>query len=79
MATVISRIRSAFGARGHTAFLAASLLLGVLVGIGAALLVWAMELVTHGVTETDAFFGLGKYVFLVSVPLGLLAAWSLNR
>ena len=79
MATVISRIRSALRARGHTAFLAASLLLGVLVGIGAALLVWAMELVAHGVTETDAFFGLGKYVFLISIPLGLLGAWALNR
>ena len=79
MATVISRIRSALRARGHTAFLAASLLLGVLVGIGAALLVWAMELVAHGVTETDAFFGLGKYVFLISIPLGLLGAWVLNR
>ena len=79
MATVISRIRSALRARGHTAFLAASLLLGVLVGIGAALLVRAMELVADGVTEIDLFFGLGKYIFLVSIPLGLLAAWSLNR
>ncbi len=79
MANVISRIRSALRARGHTAFLAASLLLGVLVGIGAALLVRAMELVADGVTEIDLFFGLGKYIFLVSIPLGLLAAWSLNR
>ena len=79
MATVISRIRSALRARGHTAFLAASLLLGVLVGIGAALLVWAMELVGHSVSETDSFFGLGKWIFLISIPLGLLAAWLLNR
>jgi CIC family chloride channel protein len=79
MATVISRIRSALRARGHTAFLAASLLLGVLVGIGAALLVWAMELVGHTVSETNAFFGLGKWIFLISIPLGLLAAWLLNR
>ncbi len=79
MATVISRIRSALRARGHTAFLAASLLLGVLVGVGAALLVWAMELVGHSVSETEAFFGLGKWIFLISIPLGLLAAWLLNR
>jgi len=79
MATVISRIRSALRARGHTAYLAASLLLGVLVGIGAAVLVWAMELVGHTVSEADAFFGLGKWIFLISIPLGLLAAWLLNR
>lgn len=78
MAVIISRIRSALRARGHTAFLAASLLLGVLVGIGASLLVWTMELVSHGVTETDAFFGLGRWIFLISIPLGLFAAWLLN-
>ena len=79
MATVISRIRSALRARGHTAFLAASLLLGVLVGFGAALLVWAMEFVGHTVSETESFFGLGQWIFLISIPLGLLAAWTLNR
>lgn len=79
MSSVISRIRSALRSRGHTAFLGASLLLGVLVGVGAAFLVWGLELVAHGVGETDAFFGLGRWVFVISIPLGLLAAWLLNR
>ncbi len=79
MSSVFSRIRSALRSRGHTAFLAASLLLGVLVGIGAAVLVWAMELVGHSVAETETFFGLGKWIFLISIPLGLLAAWLLNK
>jgi len=69
----------ALASRGQTAFLAASLLLGILVGFGAALLVWAMELVSHSVRETDALFGFGKWIFLISIPLGLLAAWLLNR
>jgi len=79
MSSVISRIRSALHSRGHTAFLAASLLLGVLVGVGAAVLVWGLELVAHFVGETEAFFGLGKWIFLIAIPLGLLAAWLLNR
>jgi len=79
MSSVISRIRSALRSRGHTAFLAASLLLGVLVGVGAAVLVWGLELVAHFVGETEAFFGLGKWIFLIAIPLGLLAAWLLNR
>jgi CIC family chloride channel protein len=69
----------ALASRGQTAFLAASLLLGILVGFGAALLVWAMELVSHSVRETDALLGFGKWIFLISIPLGLLAAWLLNR
>jgi CIC family chloride channel protein len=38
-----------------------------------------MELVGHSVSEADAFFGLGRWIFVISIPLGLLAAWLLNR
>jgi chloride channel protein, CIC family len=79
MSSVVSRIRSFLRSRGSTAFLAASLLLGVLVGAGAAVLVRGMELVAHFVGETESLFGLGKWIFLISIPLGLLAAWLLNR
>ncbi|MCJ7780978.1 MAG: chloride channel protein, partial [Acidimicrobiia bacterium] len=79
MTSFSSRARMALASRGQTAFLAASLLLGILVGFGAALLVWAMELVSHSVLETDGLLGFGKWIFLISIPLGLLAAWLLNR
>ena len=79
MTSLRSRARAALTSRGHAAFLAASLLLGIFVGFGAALLVWALEFVAHSVGETDALLGFGKWVFLVSIPIGLLASWLLNR
>ncbi|MEA2024248.1 MAG: chloride channel protein [Actinomycetota bacterium] len=79
MASLISRARTALASRGHAAFLAASLLLGILVGLGAALLVRALELVSNSVGEADALIGFGRWMFLVSIPIGLLASWLLNR
>lgn len=48
-------------------------------GFGAALLVWALEFVVHIVGETDALLGLSKWIFLISIPIGLFASWLLNR
>ncbi len=78
MTSFNSRARMALASRDRCVS-AASLLLGILVGFGAALLVWAMELVSAQRSETDALLGFGKWIFLISIPLGLLAAWLLNR
>ena len=56
-------------------FLGLSLLVGVLVGAGAALLIWTIEWVGHGFEWAAEGTGVGRYALLVSVPLGLLAAW----
>ncbi|MCJ7752961.1 MAG: chloride channel protein, partial [Thermoanaerobaculales bacterium] len=56
-------------------FLGLSLLVGVLVGAGAALLIWAIEWVGQGFDWAGESAGVGRYALLVSVPLGLLAAW----
>lgn len=66
-------------ARGNTAFLAASLLLGILVGLGASALVWAIAAVARGVFETDQLFGFGRWMVVLSIPAGLLVSWGLNR
>ena len=79
MTSLRSRARAALTSRGHAAFLAASLLLGIFVGFGAALLVWALEFVAHSVGEADAFLGFGKWIFLISIPIGLLSSWLLSR
>ncbi|MGZ8753654.1 MAG: chloride channel protein [Acidimicrobiia bacterium] len=56
-------------------FLGLSLLVGVLVGAGAALLIWAVEWVGEGSSLLADRTGLGRWAILVSVPLGLLIAW----
>ena len=76
---MIAKIRAALRSRGHTAFLAASVLLGILVGIGASLLVWGIELIIESISDADATLNWGKWMVVASVPLGLLASWLLDR
>lgn len=73
------RLRSVLSSRGHSAFLAASVLLGILVGIGASLLVWGIELTVDVVAEADSGLNWDRWIFLISIPLGLLTSWILNR
>ena len=79
----MSRIRSwtsnALASRGTAAFLIAALALGVLVGLGAAVLVWVIGWVSRGYIEIDHALGWGRWVLLLSVPSGLFVSWFLDR
>ena len=77
--TLTSRVRAGLASRGHSAFLAASVLLGILVGIGASLLVWGIELIVELVADADSVLGWGRWIFVASIPAGLLASWFLAR
>ncbi|MEN8113774.1 MAG: chloride channel protein [Actinomycetota bacterium] len=79
MTTLGSRLRSTLRSRGQAAFLAGSMLVGILVGLGAAGLVATLELVQGLVEQGGEIADLGKWVVVGSVPVGLLAAWLLNR
>ncbi|GMQ93737.1 MAG: hypothetical protein BMS9Abin12_1217 [Acidimicrobiia bacterium] len=79
MATAQARIRAALTSRGQTAFLSAALLLGILVGVGASLLVWGIAFVTGVLSNVDQVAGIGRWMVVISIPLGLVASWSLNR
>jgi len=74
-----TRIRTVLQSRGHSAFLVASLMLGVLIGIGASVLVWGIELVTRTVEQSEEGLNLGRWMVAISVPIGLGASWLLNR
>ncbi len=65
--------------RGATAFIAASVVVGVLVGIGASLLVWSISGVTWLVDLVEKDMSLGTWAVIVTVPLGLLVSWAINR
>jgi len=79
MATARTKVRSALASRGQTAFLSAALLLGILVGLGASLLVWGIALVAGVLNDVDEVAGIGRWMVVMSIPLGLVASWSLNR
>jgi len=79
MTTLGSRIRSFLRSRGQAAFLAASVLLGILVGIGAATLVVSMDFVSRLFVQANDFADFGKWMVVASVPAGIMASWLLNR
>ena len=72
-------VREQFASRGTTQFLIAALLLGVLVGLSAAVLVWAIDGVFWIWETTDGALEWGKWLFLISIPIGLLVSWGLDR
>ncbi len=79
MLTLRRWVRDQFASRGTAQFLAAALILGVLVGLGAAVLVWAIDGVVWIWESTNDGLGWGKWFWLVSIPLGLVISWGLNR
>ena len=77
MARTWRRIRSALRKRGGAAFLVASLAVGVLVGLAAALLFilvgWIGDLAGWAIDET------GSWVSVLIVPTGIFLAWLIAR
>jgi CIC family chloride channel protein len=83
-----SRVRQTLKARGAPAFLAASLAVGILVGVSAALLVVGIDWV-RSITEwcieqgaewrEDGIGAEGRWVFLGLVPLGITLSWLIAR
>lgn len=65
--------------RGTTAFLVAALVLGLLVGLGAALLVWGIEFSRDAFGALDDLLGWGKWFLLLAIPLALVISWVLER
>ena len=66
--------------RGDTGFLLISLVVGVVVGIAAAALIWVLEVVEAGFHAGGDLLADGAAWFaLVSVPLGIGIAWWLAR
>ena len=72
-------IRAQFEERGTAQFLTAAVALGVLVGLGAAVLVWAIAGVFWIWESSNESLGWGTSLFVVSIPIGLLISWGLNR
>ncbi|MDH5505322.1 MAG: chloride channel protein, partial [Acidimicrobiia bacterium] len=73
-------VNTALSATGDTAaFLGVSVIVGVLVGVAAAVLIWASEGVTEAFHWLNRTAGGGRYFILFSVPFGLWAAFTLSK
>jgi CIC family chloride channel protein len=73
------RLSAPIRSRGATVFIALSIVVGFVVGVAAAALIGALELVAEGVHWVDGRMGSAEAAVLVTIPLGLLMAWSIAR
>lgn len=67
-------------ATGDTAtFLGVSVVVGVLVGLAAAILIWAVEAVVAAAGFLEQLSSFGRFAVVITVPLGLFLAWSISE
>jgi CIC family chloride channel protein len=73
------RILASIDQRGTAVFLALSLAVGVVVGLAAAALIGLLELLSTGVEELAHAVGSTEIAVAVTVPIGILVAWLIDR
>lgn len=77
---MIERLKAMIRERADTGFLVVSLLVGVVVGVAAAVLIWVLEAVEQVFHSAGGLLGdASSWFVLVSVPLGIFGAWWLAR
>lgn len=79
MGTLRMKLRQIASSRGQTAFLAAALVLGFLVGLGVVLLVRLVEAFRSVSSWIHTSIGSDPTAYLLAIPAGLLVAWMLAR
>ena len=79
----MARIRALVGTRGAAAFLVAALVVGVLVGLAAALLVTLIGVVgdaAEPVREgSSSWSGLGRWAAVLVLPVGIMVSYAIAR
>ena len=79
MSTVRTRLRQLLNSRGHTAFLAAALVIGFLVGLAVVLLVVLVEGASRVAEWIQHRVDNPELAFFITVPLGLFVAWAIAQ
>ncbi len=74
-----TRIAGLLARSGAAVFLAAAVVVGVVVGLAAALLIEGLEIAGDLVADVGDALGRPRLVFLLTIPAGFLAAWWLAR
>jgi len=77
--SVTDRFKAALRQRGAASFLVAALVLGILVGLAAALLVILVQLVTDGTLSFSDWTGWGIWAVVVTVPVGMTVSWLIDQ
>ena len=73
------RLLSPFQQRGTAVFLALSLVVGAVVGLAAAALIGALELIGDGVGRLGEAIDSDRFAVILALPAGILVAWWIAR
>ncbi len=79
MGILRTRLRQAANSRGQTAFVTAALVIGFIVGLAVVLLVILVEAAGESSHWVQERIGNNDIAFFVTVPLGLLIAWTIAQ
>ncbi len=74
----VHRLKAALRKRGAASFLLAAAVLGVLVGIAAAVLVTLVHVVGQGSEQYAEWSRLGVWAVAVTIPVGMTASWLID-
>jgi CIC family chloride channel protein len=77
--SVTERFKTALTKRGAASFMVAALILGVVVGLAAALLVTLVQLVAKGTFSFSEWTGWGIWAVVVTVPVGMSVSWLIDQ
>ena len=79
MSTVRNRVRQLLNSRGQTAFLAAALVVGFLVGLAVVLLVILVEGATRAAEWVQDQVHNPEMAYFITIPVGLFVAWAIAQ
>lgn len=77
--SVTDRFKAALRQRGAASFLIAALVLGIVVGLAAALLVTLIQLVANSTLTFSEWTGWGIWAVVVTVPVGMTLSWLIDQ
>ncbi len=79
MGTLRSKFRQVANSRGQTAFVTAALVIGFIVGLAVVLLVILVDAGRESTNWVHERVGNSDVAFFLTIPIGLLIAWTLAR
>ena len=79
MSTLLDPVKARLRSRGTASFLLAAAILGVVVGTATSVLAALIKLVESSAGWFEEWSGFGMWVFIVLIPIGMLASWFLDR
>ncbi len=76
---IAAKLKAGLRKRGTASFLFAAVVLGLFVGLAAALLVTLIQLVSQGTVRFSDWTKWGVWAVAITIPVGMTASWLIDR